>query len=160
VLVVCHGNIWRSPYGEALLRRELAAHEWRTVAVSSAGFIGPGRPSPKLAVQLAGLRGIDLTPHRSRVIMPADVDRADLILVMNLAQGRAVRALGRGDGPPIVILGDLDPEAIETREIPDPYGQTRELSERSYARIDRCISALVDVLVTASPALAHAGAES
>jgi hypothetical protein len=42
LLLVCHGNVMRSPYAEAVLRRALGAGS--RVRVASAGFIGPDRP--------------------------------------------------------------------------------------------------------------------
>src|SRR6267142_6184317 len=50
VLVVCHGNICRSPVAAALLARELASLD---VEVQSAGFIGFDRPPPAEAVAAA-----------------------------------------------------------------------------------------------------------
>src|SRR6266480_5816007 len=48
VLVICHGNICRSPFAAALLARELAPHG---IPVTSAGFIGAGRPAPPEALR-------------------------------------------------------------------------------------------------------------
>ena len=53
VLFICHGNICRSPYAAAAARRLLP----ESVAVESAGFIGPDRPSPPEAVAVAAERG-------------------------------------------------------------------------------------------------------
>src|SRR5438046_10580226 len=44
VLVICHGNICRSPFAAALLARELAPHG---IPVTSAGFVGAGRRGPR-----------------------------------------------------------------------------------------------------------------
>ncbi|MFW6193280.1 MAG: hypothetical protein ACOC83_07315, partial [Gemmatimonadota bacterium] len=66
VLFVCQGNICRSPYAAGAFLRALP-DGWRTrVAVSSAGFVGPGRGSPTTALRVASRRGVDLTAHRSR----------------------------------------------------------------------------------------------
>ena len=147
---MCHGNIWRSPYAAAVLRRELARSGREAVQVSSAGLIGPGRPSPEGAVTAAARRGIDLSGHRSRVVAPGDVAAADLVVVMDGTQERAVRALQRGVERMILQLGDLDPEPIDMRAIRDPDGQPPEVCEASYARIDRCGLELVRSL---SPAV-------
>lgn len=142
VLVVCHGNICRSPYAAALLRRSLPSQ----IRVGSAGFVGPGRSCPVVAVEVAAARGLDLSGHRSQVLTPPEVFAADLILVMDTTQHWAMRALfGRG-GDDVLLLGDLDPGAIETREIRDPWEQPREVFELSYNRIDRCVAELVRAL--------------
>src|SRR5712692_6786997 len=70
-LVVCHGNICRSPYAAAVLGGLL--HQGRDRDVVSAGFIGPDRPAPPEAVSVARARGVDLSRHRSRLLLPSDV---------------------------------------------------------------------------------------
>jgi protein-tyrosine phosphatase len=146
ILIVCHGNVCRSPYAAALLRRMLAA-SFDAAHVESAGFVLPGRPCPRWAVEVAAQRGVDLSGHRSRVVTPADVRSADLVVVMDASQRDLVRVLFGGDP---VVLGELDPEASERRDIEDPVEQPKEAFERSYARIDRCMRALVDAMAVAA----------
>jgi len=143
---MCHGNIWRSPYAAAVLRRELARIGRESVQVSSAGLIGPGRLSPEGAVAEAARRGIDLSGHRSRVVTPGDVAAADLVVVMDTTQERAVRARQQGAERMILLLGDLDPEPVDMRAIPDPDGQPPEVCQASYTRLDRCVRELVSLL--------------
>lgn len=142
VLVVCHGNICRSPYAAAVLQSRLVP---RAVEVASAGFIQPGRPCPDAAVAVATARGFDLSAHRSHLLAAPEVHRADLILVMSTAQHWAVRALFGRRSHDVIVLGDLDPEPIEAREIRDPVEQPKEIFALSYARIDRCIGEFVRV---------------
>jgi protein-tyrosine-phosphatase len=112
------------------------------VRVESAGFIGPGRSCPPEAVTAAALRGVDLSAHRSALLM-ADLARsADLILVMDELQGCAIRErFGRAPSD-IVVLGDLDPATTATRGILDPVEQDLAVFVESYARIERCVAAL------------------
>src|SRR5207245_2986704 len=77
VLVVCNGNIFRSPFAAAVLNRAL---ERSGVAVDSGGFIGPGRPSAADAVVGAARRGIALRERRYEVLMPCPGRAADGIL--------------------------------------------------------------------------------
>ena len=143
VLVVCHGNICRSPYAAAVLNSRLASLAGDHVQVASAGFVQPGRPSPDAAVAVAAARGFDLSGHRSHVLAAPEVFSADLILVMSAAQHWAIRALFGRRGHDVIILGDLDPEPIEAREILDPVEQPKEIFALSYSRIDRCIGEFV-----------------
>ena len=138
VLFVCHGNICRSPYAAATARRLLPA----TVAVESAGFVGPNRPSPPEAVAVAAERGIDLVPHRSQVIEMEHLRDVDLVIVMDSQQRhRLVSSRPELDGR-LVLLGDLDPEPVMRRTIPDPVEQPEEAFRTCYDRIDRCVGAL------------------
>jgi len=142
VLVLCNGNIFRSPFAAAVLRRALGGESER-IAVDSAGFQGPGRESPKEAVEAAARRGIDLSGHRSQLVTPALVRAADLIIVMEAEQRRAVcERFGRSPRD-VFLLGDLDPEPITSRSIEDPWGRRATVCVASFGRIDRCVASLV-----------------
>jgi protein-tyrosine phosphatase len=158
VLVVCHGNICRSPYAAALLRDELARSAQGAIRVESAGFVGAGRPCPPIAVEVAAARGVDLTNHRSQPIAPAGASVADLIVVMDQIQARAVRGLFHRAIRDVLILGDLDPEPIATRAIQDPVEQPKEVFERSYTRIDRCVHELVQAVADSAARAPSRGA--
>jgi low molecular weight protein-tyrosine phosphatase len=146
VLVACHGNICRSPYAAALLGHELAGSAQGAIRVESAGFAGPYRPCPPFAVEVAAARGLDLSEHRSKLVARPGVSDADLIVVMDKPQARALRELFGRDVRDVLILGDLDPEPIETREIQDPVEQPKEVFERCYSRINRCVHELVQAV--------------
>ncbi len=146
VLFLCQGNICRSPYAAAAFLRALPDLPRARVKVSSAGFIGPDRPAPAEALAAARARGIDLSPHRSSLLSRERVDAAALVVVATPEQARAViRGFGR-EPEDVVVLGDLDPEPIETRSIADPWGRRTDVYIRSYERIDRCIRELARAL--------------
>jgi len=143
VLVVCHGNICRSPFAAALLAADLAP---AGVRVDSAGFIVPNRRCPPEAVTVAARRGVDLSAHRSNLLTADLVRTADLIVVTDPAQGRAIRDRFGRLPRDILVLGDVDPAATATRVIRDPVDQGVEVFEESYAQIERCVAELVRVL--------------
>lgn len=150
VLFVCHGNICRSPYAAATFSQRLGASSGSHVRVDSAGFVAPGRPAPRHAVDVAARRGIDLSEHRSKLVAPDNWGGAELVLVMEPRQRDILEALYGRDGREILILGDLDPQPGATRAIADPIGQPRAAFEESYARIDRCVDVLVTALFAAT----------
>src|SRR5258708_15102197 len=80
VLVVCNGNICRSPVAAALLARELAVHG---ITVQSAGFLGFNRPVHPAALAAAAGHGLDLADHRSRLVTADLVRSADLIVAID-----------------------------------------------------------------------------
>jgi protein-tyrosine phosphatase len=149
ILVLCHGNICRSPYAEVVLRGKLAQAGMDGVLVGSAGFIGPDRPPPEAALEAARRRGYELRAHRSRLVTAEAVAAADLVLVMNRAQLRLRPWLG-ANAPLVLLLGDFDPEPIATRAIRDPVDGPPELFEEVYNRLERCLGAVVDGLTTAA----------
>ena len=143
VLVVCHGNVCRSPFAAALLRPAFVGNG---VRVDSAGFMGPGRPSPPAAVAVAARYGVDLGAHRSELLTPNRARAAHLVVVMDPAQRREVcDRFGRARRD-VLVLGDLDPERVETRTIRDPVERPPAVFEQTYARIERCVRELARAL--------------
>jgi protein-tyrosine phosphatase len=130
VLVVCIGNICRSPTAEYLLRHRL---DGRATRVESAGLAAlAGNPVDPVAGELLAEHGIDASAHRARQLDEAAVADASLILVMqrsHLAHLARLwpHAVGRS-----FLLGKWQGE----REIPDPYRQPRAAFERAYRLID------------------------
>lgn len=143
VLAVCHGNICRSPVAAALLARELEA---LGVEVQSAGFIGFNRPAPAEAVAAAERHAVNLADHRSRLLTNDLARGADLIVVMDAGQRRLVcERFGRFPRD-IVLLGDLDPAPVEARTVRDPIDQSRDVFDKTYDRIARCVRELANAL--------------
>ena len=149
VLMVCMGNICRSPMAEAVLRRKLAdAGLGRQVQVGSAGTLGAHRGSPPdpRGVQRAGLRGYAMAGQKSRPLRADDFSRFHLLLGMdqdNLAvlQERCPPDLSPGLG----LLLDYAP-ALPVREVPDPYYASAEAFDHALDLIEpACEGLLVDI---------------
>lgn len=143
VLVVCHGNICRSPVAGALLARGLAP---LGIEVESAGFIGFNRPAPPEAIAAAERHAINLTTHRSRLVTAAMARTTDLIVVMDPAQRQLLRERYGCSKTAVLVLGDLDPAPLETRTIRDPVEQKQDVFDKVYERIARCARELVTIL--------------
>ena len=143
VLVVCHGNICRSPLAAAVLARELTS---LGIAVRSGGFLGFNWPVPAEAVAAAERLGVDLSEHRSRLVTVELVRAADLIVAMEITQQRLVCDRFGRLPTDVLILGDLDPAPVETRTIRDPVNEPREVFDQVYERIVRCVRELVSAL--------------
>jgi protein-tyrosine phosphatase len=143
LLVICHGNICRSPFAAAMLRARLAG---TGACVESAGFFGPGRRSPDTAIAAAWQWHQDLRPHRSRLLTLDLVRAMDLLIVMDATQRRDVCDRFGRHPRDVFLLGDLDPRPIRTRAIEDPIERPLAVYEEVYARIERCIATLAGVL--------------
>src|SRR5206468_2464432 len=116
------------------------------VCVAAAVSPGPSRPPPRDAVAAASSHVVDLSPHRSRLLTGDLVRWADLVLVMDERQRQMVcDRFGRARRD-VVILGDLDPQPVTSRGIEDPVEQSVEVCRRAYARIERCVTELVNAL--------------
>jgi len=145
ILVVCTGNICRSPYFAAVLRERLP-----NARIASAGFVGFNRAVPEHALNTAASRGIDLSGFRSRLLDPRRARSADLVVVM---EARQASYLSNYYGVPrrrVLIAGDLDPKTAPTRSIEDPWRESVEIFTSSFDRIDRCADALAGILTAAA----------
>lgn len=152
VVFVCHGNVCRSPFAEAVFRRLARQTFAMDVAVASAGFIGPGRGSPEPALAAATRRGYDMSSHRSALVATSALADADLIVVMAANQAAAIRKRSPRAHGTILILGDFDPQQIDRRTIQDPWGGDDALFDESFARVERCVGELFRVIANASAA--------
>jgi len=95
ILILCTGNICRSPMAEALLRERLR-ERGIDASVSSAGLSFDDRPATGDAVDAATGYGLDLRGHRSRVLAPELVEQADLVLAMERLHAREAIVLADG----------------------------------------------------------------
>jgi protein-tyrosine phosphatase len=97
VLVVCTGNICRSPILEGLLRHLLAEHGIEGVDVESAGVSGWDElePSPDAVEALREL-GVDISGHRARRLGAAHIESADLVLALAAEHRDAISRLAPG----------------------------------------------------------------
>lgn len=141
VLVICHGNICRSPFAAAVIAQALPE-----IRVSSAGFMGPGRPAPDEAIAAAARCNIDLSSHRSSIVTPELVYGAAVIITMDAMQRREIHdRFGRLQRD-LFVLGDFDPESTERRAIRDPVTEPLPVFQEVYARIVRCVEVLERVV--------------
>lgn len=145
ILIVCTGNICRSPMAAALLQSHLREDEGRADwEVLSAGIWAPeGRPASGYAIDEMEKRDLDITGHRSRRVSEELARSADLILVMTKHHAEAIRQAF----PRLADRVHLISETIDQEyDICDPYGGTRmeyayvaqeleELVEAGYQRI-------------------------
>ncbi len=121
VLMVCLGNICRSPLAEGILRSKINSQH---VFVDSAGTGAwhSGELPDKRSIAVARKNGIDLTDQRARLFLVEDFDRFDHIYVMDQSNYKNVCKLAPNEealGKVQLILNEIHPD--ENREVPDPY---------------------------------------
>ncbi|MDM0018626.1 low molecular weight protein-tyrosine-phosphatase [Variovorax saccharolyticus] len=127
ILVVCIGNICRSPMAEGLIAAALP-----NAQVTSAGLGAlVGEPADAIACELMQQRGISIDGHRARQISLDACQRADLILVMDVAQRRAVEERYLFASGKVFRLCEFSDQ-----DIPDPYRAGRASFERSLTLIE------------------------
>ena len=126
ILVLCIGNICRSPIAEALLKQQFPDKQ-----IWSAGLGAlVGKPADPLSVEVAAAHGLDLSTHRAQQVASWMCQRAELILVMeqdHKAQLEKQFPLVRGKAFRLGEPGQFD--------IADPYRQPKDAFEAAYSAI-------------------------
>ncbi|ASK26862.1 low molecular weight protein-tyrosine-phosphatase [Neisseria chenwenguii] len=128
ILVVCLGNICRSPTAERILQKKLPRHR-----ISSAGLKAlVGKDADFQAIKTALKHGVVVAGHTARQLTPDMCDAADLILVMEPEQ--------------IDMVADIKPSArsktilfaqwLPRKTVPDPYKQSNEVFEAVYRQLE------------------------
>jgi protein-tyrosine phosphatase len=150
VLLVCMGNICRSPTAEGVLRACLQrAGLQARVEVDSAGTHGyhSGEPPDPRAIRHAAARGYDIAALRARAVSADDYAHFDLMLAMDEENLRWLRA----HSPPaaaarIELLMAHATRYADRREVPDPYYGTAAGFEHVLDLVEDACAGLVDRL--------------
>lgn len=121
ILLVCLGNICRSPTAHAVLQHK--AHQQRLdLRIDSAGT-GDwhiGHAPDERAMNAAKTRGYDLSTLRARQVQQSDFHTFDLILAMDRSNLKNLQKLAPGNATAQVELF-LHYGKSKTEEVPDPY---------------------------------------
>ncbi|HDR2621088.1 TPA: protein tyrosine phosphatase [Enterobacter chuandaensis] len=129
ILVVCTGNICRSPIGERLLRQHLPDAQ-----VTSAGIFGlEGRPADAAARAVALRHGVSLEGHVARKVTRFLLQKSDLILVMEPEHLRFIASIAPENRGKSLLFGQW----LETKDIPDPYHKSREAFEYVFEQLGK-----------------------
>lgn len=150
ILMVCTGNICRSPTAEAVLRKQLAeAGLHAEVEVDSAGTVDyhAGSPPDHRAQAHGARRGYELSRLRARQLRPTDFERFDLLLAMDA--DHMAYMLERCPEPyrdKLRLLMDFAPGRPPGADVPDPYYGAPAGFERVLDLVEVACSGLVEHL--------------
>jgi len=134
VLTLCLGNICRSPFAEHYLRRLAQEHPLADFSVESAGFLHhDGRRTPTRFVELVRPHGVDLSAHAAARVQPEQMAEADLVLVMDIQNLRALHVEFPEAVAKSFLIGVLAQQS--SGEIPDPYMLSLPAAEASYQQL-------------------------
>jgi glycine hydroxymethyltransferase len=146
VVFVCTGNVCRSPMAEALFR-DLT--KTQAGFISSSAGIGAADNQPPSAHSITAMRelGIDISDLRSRMISPAMVADADLILAMTFGHHDVLQMLFPEAADKIFLLREFEEAADGELEIDDPIGQPVEVYRACRDQIHTAVKALTSALL-------------
>ena len=140
ILMVCLGNICRSPLAEGILKSKVSSEN---ILVDSAGTAGYhiGELPDKRSIAVAMKYGIDITDQRSRQFSIADFDNFDIIYVMDESNYHNIVSLARNDQDADkvkLILQEVSDK--ELLNVPDPYYGGDQGFENVYTMLDEACS--------------------
>jgi len=147
ILMVCTGNICRSPMAEGLLRHLLPQPLKSAVSVSSAGThaLHGNQPAPHAVTAMARI-GIDIRHHRARMVNRELLRRVDLSLAMERGHLSAMRNMLLFGKSSIKMLTAFSPGEDEP-DVEDPYGGPLEMYEESLVAIRPAVEGVIDWLL-------------
>lgn len=133
ILVVCVGNICRSPVGEKLLQAYFPHKSIASAGIASERSRLVGKAADSMMIEVAAARGVDISNHRSQQLTPELCRQAELILVMEKGHIEQVRLISPESSGKVMLFGHW----LEgNKDIPDPYRQSKEVFDYAYNLID------------------------
>ncbi len=157
VLMVCTGNICRSPLAEGLLRqRVLNLGLQPHIHVDSGGIIGyhSGEPPDRRARAAARRRGFSIDDLRARAVDAADLARFDYLLAMDQGHVAYLQQLAQSADQLARIRLTLSfAPHLPGDEVPDPYYGGRPDFERVLDLLEAATEGLLRHLRQCHPAL-------
>ena len=151
VLMVCLGNICRSPMAEGVFRHILATEGLQErIRVDSAGTGSwhVGESPDVRSVRTAAVHGVKLAGN-ARQVRPEDFRNFDYIVAMDLENLEALQDIrdGVGGDAALYLLREFDPNGGPGAEVPDPYYGGPRGFEDVYDMVDRsCRGLLAHIL--------------
>ena len=126
IMFVCHGNIIRSAFAEAVLRSELARMGIESIQVRSSGTNASARREADVrAVALAAEFGVQLDQHRASCVTHDSVEASDVVLAMDFVNEAKLRAAFPSAWRKVLLMPRA-PGERGSAEIPDPYVGTSD----------------------------------
>ncbi|HVX50719.1 MAG TPA: low molecular weight protein-tyrosine-phosphatase [Chitinophagaceae bacterium] len=150
ILMVCLGNICRSPLAEGILQHKvnMAGLDWQVDSAGTSNY-HIGEPPHRLSQKVARVKGIDISHQRGSRFVKEDMLKYDRIYAMDRENYADIkRAAGHlwDENKVALILNELYPG--EDREVPDPwYGDEADFVE-VFDMLDKACDVIVESVVS------------
>ncbi|MFT4274112.1 MAG: protein tyrosine phosphatase [Pantoea sp.] len=139
ILVICTGNICRSPTAERLLRKLIPGKQIDSAGISAL----VGHEADDSAKDVAQEHGVSLDGHKGTQFRPSLGKKYDLILVMEKSHIASISKISPEARGKTFLLGHW----LGQREIPDPYLKSKEAFESIYLLIEKSCQYWAEKLV-------------
>jgi protein-tyrosine phosphatase len=145
ILMVCLGNICRSPLAEGILQHKAwqAGLKW-TVESAGTNCYHTGEPPHPLSQKVARFNGIDISNQRARRFLAVDFDKFDKIYAMAEDVMEEMRRIGKSkfaEEKVELFLNELFPG--KNIDVPDPWYGPEPGYHQAYKMIDEACDAII-----------------
>jgi len=140
ILMVCLGNICRSPLAEGILQSKLPRNLFTVDSAGTATY-HVGEAPDNRSIEVAINNNIDISKQRARQFTRDDFDRFDYIFAMDNSNYKNITKLARNTedlSKVKLILNESHPQ--KNRDVPDPYYGGEEGFEKVYHLLDEACS--------------------
>ncbi len=138
VLMVCLGNICRSPLAHGIFQDLAADHNIKVDSAGTANYHTGAAPDPR-SIEIAAKKGIDISPQQARQFVVEDFDKFDYIYVMDKSNLQNVLQLARTEEDHAkvrLLLGNA--------EVEDPYYGGKEGFSIVFDKIQKACQHILD----------------
>ncbi len=161
LVMVCQGNICRSPFAAAMLEQALREQALagsgagggaagRNIVVRSAGLLPrSGRRTPQFGIEAAGALGVDLQAHRSMFLSREDAEAASAILIFDDVNQQWIARRYPRLATAVVKLGHFAPLDDWIDDIADPIDRDLAFYTSTYDAIARSAAGLAAIVEAA-----------
>ena len=146
ILMVCLGNICRSPLAHGILESKLHP-DYFYIDSAGTGNYHVGEAPDHRSITIANTHGIDISNQRARQFKVEDFDRFDHIVVMDQSNYDDVVKLARDESEikKVQLILECDP-LISNKEVPDPYHGGASDFAKVYSLLERACNYISDKL--------------
>ncbi len=138
ILMVCLGNICRSPLAQGILNSKITSNTFVDSAGTAAYHVG-NPPDPRIT-EIAKQKGIDISQYRARKFTKEDFTKFDQIFVMDQSNFEDVIRLAETKAEQDKVSLILPFE----QEVPDPYYGGKEGFEYCYSLLDKACDQIIE----------------
>ncbi|HRH50257.1 MAG TPA: low molecular weight protein-tyrosine-phosphatase [Panacibacter sp.] len=145
ILMVCLGNICRSPLAEGILQHkaDAAGLNWKVDSAGTGNYHISMQPH-QLSQKVAKQNGVDISYQKARQFVKEDMLAFDKIYVMDADNYNNVKHMSRelwNAGKTDLLLNELYPG--ENRGVPDPWSENEEAYHKVFAMIDKACDVII-----------------
>ncbi len=145
ILMVCLGNICRSPLADGLLRQKVSENDLKVVVDSAGTSAHHAGDAPDYRMtETAKKRGTDISFLRARQFTSQDFQDFDLIYVMDQSNLKNVLALAQNETDKKKVKLILKEISTADAEVPDPYFGGQSGFEQVYELLDEATEIIID----------------